>query len=90
VLRVPVYIPTSAANPVLGMGDTTQFAPLLILNPFTDERHTLEPDFPDLFFIGKIPFWGGWYGLVYSQNLEYVVYLIVQGFFCKFEIKCIL
>ncbi len=75
VFRVPVLIPTSDAYPI-PRGDMTVVPPLLILNPFTGERRILEPDIPDLVpWVGNIPWWDGWSGLIYDPTLRYAAYL---------------
>jgi len=79
VFRIPVYIPTSDANPVLGNEDMTVFPSFLVLNPFTGNQQTLPPNFPDLGFPEKVLSWGPWNGLVYSPNMEYAMYRSEKG-----------
>ena len=78
VFRVPVLIPTSDAYPIPSL-DMTVVPPLLILNPFTDDRQILYPDIPDLEPPVEIPWWNGWSGLVYDPTLKYAAYLGENG-----------
>ncbi len=79
VLRMPAYIPTSTANPVVGNENKFVYPTLLILNPFTGEQRTLEPNFPDLRSPEWLPNWGDWNGLVYDPSLTHAVYPSNRG-----------
>lgn len=46
----------------------------LVLNPFTEERHTLKVDYPDIYNFYPIPNWDGWGITVFNPALTRVVY----------------
>lgn len=54
---------------------------LIALNPFTDERQILKPDFPKFLDRYSIlfPAWQGWYGVVYDPTLNFAVYPYLFG-----------
>jgi hypothetical protein len=52
----------------------TKFA-FLLLDPFTNERKILKPDFPNMYDLAPIPDWGGWGDTVYNSSLKQVIYL---------------
>ncbi|MEW5869932.1 MAG: hypothetical protein AB1894_11695 [Chloroflexota bacterium] len=51
-------------------------ATLLALNPFSNERQILRPDFPNLYALPPIPYqWGGWSLRTYDPALTRAAYL---------------
>jgi hypothetical protein len=61
---------------VIGLPVTTpgQPIPLLLLNPFTEQRRRLRSDFPDIFEAYPPLDWEGWGETVYNPKLTRVVY----------------
>jgi hypothetical protein len=54
---------------------------LLALNPFTNERTIVQPDFPQYFDPPHtgLPYWDGWYGILYDPTLTRVIYPQMLG-----------
>ena len=47
---------------------------LLVLNPFTGQRQTVNPNFPGYIRQATIPFWDGWNGVLYDPTASYAIY----------------
>ena len=62
-------------EPVLGM-DGEQKTPIsyLILDPFSGEQQILHPDFLSFLDNADLPYWDGWYGVIYNPMLTQAIY----------------
>ncbi|MFZ6029592.1 MAG: TolB family protein [Chloroflexota bacterium] len=54
---------------------------LLVLNPFTNERQIIQPDFPEYFEPpwSGLPYWDGWQGAIYDPTFTRVIYPQMLG-----------
>lgn len=63
-------------SPLQGENSVPKAQPMLVLNPFTNERRILKPDLPDRLDISSnnLPYWEGRWGVIYDPTLTFAIY----------------
>ena len=69
-----LFIRLAASNLAENAGEKP--IPVLIINPFNDERKILLPDFPQFLNAPSttLPYWYGWSGVIYDPTLNIAIY----------------
>ena len=47
---------------------------LVVLDPFTNQQTIIDPVFPDYIKDAYVPYWDGWYGVIYDPTASYAIY----------------
>lgn len=47
---------------------------LAVVDPFTNQQMLIDPVFPDYLKDANIPYWEGWYGVIYDSSASFAIY----------------